>query len=66
LNEKHPNGFTGEDTGFWLHARNAGCKVFVDRRVRVAHLKVRDDVPARPEDVTPKARLAGVNSGEGE
>jgi glycosyltransferase involved in cell wall biosynthesis len=66
LNEKHPNGFTGEDTGFWLHARNADCKVFVDRRVRVAHLKVRDDVPARPEDVTPKARLAGVNSGEGE
>jgi len=35
----HAWGFAGEDVSFCRRALDAGCKLFVDRRVRVPHLK---------------------------
>lgn len=39
-------GFASEDVSFCIHAREQGCRIFVDRRVRVPHLKLRDAVPS--------------------
>jgi len=36
----HPWGFSGEDTAFCKRAKAGGARIFVDRRVRVRHLKL--------------------------
>ena len=36
-----PYGMSGEDVAFTVHAREAGLKLAVDRRVKVPHLKLR-------------------------
>lgn len=36
-----PYGMSGEDVAFCVHAREAGLKLAVDRRVKVPHLKLR-------------------------
>ena len=45
LDNKFDYGFASEDVSFCIHARAAGARIFVDRRVRVPHLKLRDAVP---------------------
>lgn len=45
-NPKHPYGFSGEDTSFCMNAKDrGGCRFFVDRRVKVPHLKLRAAEP---------------------
>lgn len=41
-------GMSGEDVAFCVAARKAGCRIFVDRRVKVPHLKRQ---PAEPKGV---------------
>jgi hypothetical protein len=48
-------GFHSEDLSFCIHARERGCRMFVDRRVRVPHLKMRDAVPNNIPGVSPPA-----------
>ena len=38
-------GFTGEDIAFCVNAKDAGCKIYLDARVEVPHLKLRALVP---------------------
>lgn len=69
----HEYGFASEDKSFCLHARAGGCRIFVDRRVKVPHLKIRDAEPkVIPEIVekTPVMRsaresLESIGFGEG-
>lgn len=45
-NPAHPYGFSGEDTSFCINAREkGGSRIFIDRRVKVPHLKLRDAQP---------------------
>lgn len=46
----HPYGAMSEDTSFWQRAKEQGIKLYVDRRVRVEHLKTG---PTGPGDVMP-------------
>jgi glycosyltransferase involved in cell wall biosynthesis len=62
LSEKHPWGFAGEDVSFCHWAKAAGARIFVDRRVRVQHLKLMDHGPAAVQELT---RPAGKTSEEG-
>jgi hypothetical protein len=48
LDPKADYGFHSEDVSFCMHARQAGCRIFVDRRVRLPHLKLRDAQPKNP------------------
>jgi hypothetical protein len=45
VSDVHPWGLSSEDSSFCWRASQAGCKFFVDRRVKVPHLKLR---PAEP------------------
>ncbi len=45
LNPKHPWGFHGEDASFSKRVKDAGGRLFVDRRIRVPHLKLRAAEP---------------------
>ena len=45
IDPKYKYGMAGEDLSFSVHAREKGCRIFVDRRIRVPHLKLRDAVP---------------------
>lgn len=38
----HPYGFYGEDSSFCINAKNNGVRMFVDKRLKVPHLKLRD------------------------
>lgn len=49
LSDATPWGFWGEDIAFCIRARDAGLKFFVDRRVKVPHLKFRDANPTNLE-----------------
>jgi hypothetical protein len=42
LNPHHKYGFVGEDVSFCTRARDNGYHIYVDRRVAVPHLKLRD------------------------
>ena len=48
LDPKADYGFHSEDVSFCMHARERGCRMFVDRRVRLPHLKLRDAQPKNP------------------
>lgn len=50
---EHPYGAMSEDTSFWQRAKEQGIKLYVDRRVRVEHLKTG---PTGPGDVTPSGQ----------
>lgn len=45
VNPAFEYGFESEDVSFCIHARDRGARLFVDRRVRVPHLKLHDAVP---------------------
>lgn len=45
VDSKFDHGFASEDLAFCIHARQNGARLFVDRRVRSPHLKLRDAVP---------------------
>lgn len=53
LDAQHAYGFMSEDKSFCHHARENGCRIVVDRRVRVPHLKLRDAVPKIISDTRP-------------
>lgn len=57
VGEQYAFGMSGEDTAFWIHARErGGCRLFVDRRVKVPHLKL---MPAEPgETDVARSRVA--------
>lgn len=56
LSESHPWGFAGEDVSFCHAAQAGGLQLFVDRRVKVQHLKLMDHTPAEELET----RTAGV------
>jgi hypothetical protein len=61
LDSRCEYGFAGEDLSFCIRAREQGCRMFVDRRVRVQHLKLRDAVPSQvdpAECFIPKSPIA--------
>jgi glycosyltransferase involved in cell wall biosynthesis len=60
LSDVHPWGFAGEDLSFCHAAKAGGCRLFVDRRVRVRHLKLRDDTPPVTEKSELESRPAGA------
>jgi hypothetical protein len=43
LGSSFPYGLSGEDLAFCIRAREKGKRIFVDKRVRVAHLKLTPD-----------------------
>lgn len=45
-------GMAGEDVSFCIRAVKAGCRIGVDRRVKVPHLKLRQAEPS-PDGLTP-------------
>jgi hypothetical protein len=57
VDSKYEYGYAGEDLSFCIHAREKGCRIFVDRRVRVPHLKLRDAVPNTQETKDPAETL---------
>lgn len=48
LSEDYEYGLAGEDISFSIRAKQAGLKIMVDDRVRVAHLKINDAAPMTP------------------
>jgi hypothetical protein len=49
VGDEYEYGLSGEDTAFCIHARErGGCRIFIDRRVKVPHLKLRS---VDPEDI---------------
>jgi len=56
IDPKFEYGMAGEDLSFCIHAKEAGCRIFVDRRVRVPHLKLRDALP-NPAESDPAEAL---------
>lgn len=48
-------GFASEDKAFCMRARDAGYRIFVDRRVRLPHLKMRDAEPREIPAIAHKA-----------
>lgn len=60
MNPRNHYGFDSEDVSFCRAATRNGCRLFVDRRVKVPHLKRRD---AGPTDVpVAVAELVGGNA----
>lgn len=53
ISDKAAWGFFSEDTSFCINARTNGCKFYVDRRVKVPHLKLR---AADPQEMVAQAR----------
>lgn len=53
LGDSFPFGLSGEDLAFCIKARAKGKRIFVDKRVRVAHLKLTPDfmMDRKPEPV---------------
>jgi hypothetical protein len=47
-NTSYPYGFYGEDNSFSVNAQKHGVRMYVDRRIRVPHLKLRDAEPIMP------------------
>jgi hypothetical protein len=45
ISPTHAYGFASEDVSFCIHAKERGCRLFVDRRVKVPHYKLRDAEP---------------------
>lgn len=58
LSDSHPWGFAGEDVSFCHAAQAGGLQLFVDRRVKVQHLKLLDHTPPATEEL--ETRTAGV------
>lgn len=54
----HPYGYYGEDSSFSMNALRAGCHLYVDRRVRVPHLKLRDAEPILANVQVPEEAVA--------
>jgi hypothetical protein len=57
LGNSFPYGLSGEDLAFCVRARELGNRIFVDKRVRVAHLKLTPDfmMDRKPEPVEQEA-----------
>ena len=53
----HPFGFYGEDTSFCWNAKKHGVRMYVDRRVKIPHLKLQGVEPIMP-DVQKEAQEA--------
>lgn len=60
LSDIHRWGFAGEDLSFCHAAQVGGCRVFVDRRVRVPHLKLMDQKPTAEDVKELESRTAGA------
>lgn len=60
LNDIFPWGLSGEDLAFCVRAAEAGKRIYVDRRVRVAHLKLTPDflMDRKPEAVPAEEKVA--------
>jgi hypothetical protein len=58
IDPNHVYGFLSEDKSFCFHARENGCRLFVDRRVKVPHLKLRDAEPRHIPEVPVEADLS--------
>jgi hypothetical protein len=64
VDPQYEYGYAGEDLSFCVHAKERGCRIFVDRRVRVPHLKLRDAVPQvmdPAEPFVPASKVAFEN-----
>ena len=59
LSDDYPYGHSGEDVGFCHVAQSHGLTLFVDRTVKVVHLKRKPDEPAQLPAL-PKPDLVGV------
>jgi hypothetical protein len=59
LSDEYPYGHSGEDVGFCHTANEYGLTLFVDRTVKVVHLKRKPDEPAQLPAL-PQPELVGV------
>jgi len=63
LGAQFPWGYAGEDLAFCIRAREKGKRVFVDKRVRVPHLKLTPDFQFDLMRESFEARLKEVEAG---